>query len=92
LFTLIPGRKGSEDEAGSEGQAGICQIPAADFRYRYNQCCGSGSVEIRNLRVSDPDPGPYPKIDVTLTKIIRKRSNFIIIIYNKFRYSLKSMY
>jgi hypothetical protein len=40
------------------------------------QCCGSGSarirnfcrIRIRNSRVSAPDPGPYPKMDVNIYK------------------------
>jgi hypothetical protein len=38
------------------------------------QCCGSGSawiqnfcwIRIRNARIPDQDPGPYPKMDVNI--------------------------
>jgi hypothetical protein len=66
------------------------------------QCCGSGSVRIRNflqdpdplLEVMDPDPDSDPKLDLNLTKTHQKKiSNLIIMTFKNINLtlSLKNM-
>jgi hypothetical protein len=50
--------------------------------YRNDQCCGFGSARIRNFcrirnsRVPDQDPGPYPKMDRNINKNHQKKAQF----------------